>query len=339
MRILILGGTRFVGPPLVRRLAAAGQEVAVFHRGQTAAKLPASVRQLRGDRDCLPEHAAELRALGPRVVIDMIAYHEEHAWGLVEVFRRAAERTVVLSSGDVYRAYGIFHGSEPGPPEPVPAAEDAPLRKALHPYRHLARGADDLLFRYDKIPVERVVLGEPSLPGTVLRLPMVHGPGDYQHRLHPYLQRMDDGRPAILLDEGLAVWRCTRGYVEDVAAAVALAATDSRAAGRVYNVGEPDALTEAQWVLAIGTAAGWRGEVVAVPRGRLPAPGDMAQQLVTDTNRIRRELDYREAVPQGEAMRRAVEWERAHPPAAPPACDYAAEDGWLRAAASARDRT
>jgi hypothetical protein len=114
--------------------------------------------------------------------------------------------------------------------------------------------------------VERAVLGEPSLPGTVLRLPMVHGPGDYQHRLYPYLKRVDDGRPAVLLDEAMAGWRCTRGYVGDVAAAIALAATDPRAAGRVYYVGEAAALTEAEWVRAVGEAAGWTGEVVPVPR-------------------------------------------------------------------------
>ena len=60
---------------------------------------------------------------------------------------------------------------------------------------------------------------------------MVHGPRDYQHRLFPYLKRMDDGRPAIVLDEDRARMRVTRGYVEDVAAAIALAATDPRASG------------------------------------------------------------------------------------------------------------
>ena len=48
---------------------------------------------------------------------------------------------------------------------------------------------------------------------------MVYGPGDYQHRLRPYLKRMDDARPAIVLDARQVTWRDTRGYVEDVAAA------------------------------------------------------------------------------------------------------------------------
>src|SRR5262249_23326497 len=160
------------------------------------------------------------------------------ARGLVEAFRGLAARAVVVSSGDVYRAYGRFLGTEPGPADPVPLAEDAPLREALFPYRASASGPEDLVFDYDKVLVERGAPAGRALPATVLRLPMVHGPGDPQHRLAAYLRRMEAGRRAIPLDEGLAGWRCTRGYVEDVAAAIALAVADQRAAGKVYNVGE-----------------------------------------------------------------------------------------------------
>jgi nucleoside-diphosphate-sugar epimerase len=326
MRTLLIGGTHFIGPPLVRRLVRLGHAVAVFHRGRTHADLPAAVQHILGDREHLADHAAELRRFRPQVVIDMIAYTEPHALALLEVFRGFAERAVVLSSGDAYRAYGVFHGTESGPVEPVPLQEGAPLRGVPFPYRAMARGPDDLAYHYDKIPVEQAILGEPSLPGTVLRLPMVHGPGDHQHRLYPYLRRMNDGRPVILLDEAMARWRCTRGYVEDVAAAIALAATDPRAAGCVYNVGEAVALPEADWVRLIGKAAGWEGEVVAVPGGGMPVLGNMAQDLVTDTSRIRQELGYREEVPPAEALRQTVEWERANPPVPPPRLDYVEED-------------
>src|SRR5262249_10284904 len=106
---------------------------------------------------------------------------------------------------------------------------------------------------YEKILVEQVVTGDTGLPATVLRLPMVYGPGDEQHRLAPYLKRMMDGGEVILLDEGMARWRCLRGYVEEVAAAIALAVTSPAAAGRVYNVAEPTAHTEAG-ALLIGAA-------------------------------------------------------------------------------------
>src|SRR5262249_43504319 len=161
------------------------------------------VERLHGDRHRLADYAAAFRRFAPRVVVDLIAFTEADARALVDTFRGVAERAVVVSSGDVYRAYGRLTGTEPGPVEPVPLAEGAPLRERLCPYREQAQGPDDLRYGYDKIPVERVVLGQADLPGTVLRLPMVHGPGDYQHRLHGYVRRMDDGRRVIPLDEGL----------------------------------------------------------------------------------------------------------------------------------------
>ena len=208
MRILVIGGTNFIGPHLVWRVVGRGHEVAVFHRGQAEAALPASVRRLRGDRHRLRDHRAEFARFGPDVVVDMIDYTEDDALGLVETFRGLARRAVVPSSGDVYRAYGRFLGIEAGPVEPKPLAEDAPLRSALFPYREKARGTDDFLYSYDKIPVERVVMAEPALPATVLRLPMTYGPGDPFGGLSPYLKRMDDNRPAIVLREDMARWKC-----------------------------------------------------------------------------------------------------------------------------------
>jgi len=327
MKILVLGGTQFIGPCLVEHLVARGHEVAVFHRGQTQAPLPPAVRHLLGDRRRLAEHAAGLRRFAPDVVVDMIALTEEDARSLLATFRGSAGRLVVLSSGDVYRAYGLFAGLEQGPVEPVPLTEDAPLRQTLFIARSQAKSPDDPMYHYEKIRVEQVVLSDPSLPGTALRLPMVYGPGDYQHRLYPYLARMDAGRPVIPLDEGLARWRCLRGYVEDVAAAIALAATSAKTTGRVYNVAEEIAYTEAEWVARIGAAAGWGGRVVAVPKGRLPVPFNTDQDLTMDSSRIRAELGYREVVPPAEALQKAVAWERANPSAPP--LDYAAEDDLL----------
>jgi nucleoside-diphosphate-sugar epimerase len=178
-------------------------------------------------------------------------------------------------------------------------------------------------------------MGEPGLPGTILRFPMVYGPRDRQHRLFEYLKRMDDGRPAILLDEGMANWRWTKGYVENLATAVLLAVTQKRAAGRIYNVGEQDTLTWAEWVRAIGHMAGWDGEVVAVPKTHLPqklvSDENTDQHLVVDTTRIREELGYREHIPREEALRQTVAWQRAHPPdkVDPDRFDYAAEDAVL----------
>src|SRR5690349_8683855 len=300
MRILIIGGTNFMGPHVVRSLVEQGHEVTVFHRGQTRADLPRGVNEILGDRRSISEKAAELQRSAPDVVLDMIPYTEQDAKEVMHVFSGIAQLLVAISSQDVYRPFGRVNGKETGPVDNLPITEDSELRQNLYPYRGETlrdqndpkRWQDD----YDKILVERVVMSDANLPGTILRLPMVYGPGDYQHRLYSYLKRMDDHRPAILLDESEAQWRWTHGYVENVADAIALAVTNDRAAGRIYNVGEPFTFMMNEWVAEIGAAAGWKGRVVLVPQGRLPEPlrwGINAEQdIVVDSSLIRRELGY-----------------------------------------------
>lgn len=340
MKVLILGGTRFIGVRVVRRLVERGHDVTVFHRGQTNSQLPSSVSHIFGDRSNLSGFASEFARISPDVVLDMICYNEQEAEILMNTFRGIARRIVVGSSMDVYRAYGCLLGLEAAPPDPMPLREDSPLRESRFPYRGQAKSPEDMAFDYDKVPVERVVMSDPDLPGTVLRLPAVYGPGD--HRAFEHLKRMEDGRSAILLEENHARWRWTRGYVDNVAAAMALAVTGDRAANRVYNIGEPDPLTESEWVSSIGLAAGWTGEIVVLPKASLPehlaAPYNFEHHLGADTGRIRQELGYAEQFTRADAMKATVDWERAHPPNQVDATrfNYAAEDAALERLAELR---
>jgi nucleoside-diphosphate-sugar epimerase len=267
------------------------------------------------------------------VVIDFLISNQRQAEEVTAGF----PRVLMLSSGDVYRAAGILHGTEPGEPDNAVITEDSPLRTKLHPYPPANLQAIRAIYPwleedYDKIPAERVVL---AAGGTVLRLPMIYGPGDPLHRSFPVLKRIDDGRRVILLDESTAQWRTIRGYVEDVAWAVALAATDPRTSGRVFNVGDAENFTELDWRRQIAEAAGWDGEFAVLSDQQIPAHlkarGDFRQHWAVDTSRIRTELGYRERTPRAVALRRTVEWERANPPAEwnPSEYDYAAEDAAL----------
>ncbi|MCH8949376.1 MAG: NAD-dependent epimerase/dehydratase family protein, partial [Chloroflexi bacterium] len=74
MRVLVIGGTRFIGPRVVHRLCDMGHDVAVFHRGVTEADLPPRVQHLHGDRRELAAHAAAFRTFAPDVVLDMTAF-------------------------------------------------------------------------------------------------------------------------------------------------------------------------------------------------------------------------------------------------------------------------
>ena len=158
MRILIIGGTGFMGPRVVRLLHEQGHTVIVFHRGKTEADLPEDVQHIHcGDASngveliewrthFLPHYANEFQRLAPDVVLDMTAVGEQDAQVVVDTFRGVTQRLVVISSGDVYRAYGRLLRTEPGPPDPVPLTEESPLREKLYPYRgETLRELDDPL--------------------------------------------------------------------------------------------------------------------------------------------------------------------------------------------------
>ena len=327
MDILAIGATGFIGSRIVLALLEQGHQLSVLHRGETRSDLP-DVEHLTANR----YDGGALRSVlaGRRfdTVLDVIPFTERQASDLVEVTKNMASRLVVLSSADVYRNYDGLRGVGETPPDPPPLTEDAPLREELYPYR----GAD-IPFKYkedyDKILVERVVMTATEPVGTVIRIPAVYGPGDRQHRLRPYVQRMQNNRSFILLNPAQATWSWTRGYVDNVASAIALAITDNRAAKRIYNAGDVEAFCEEEWIVKVAHAAGWKGDIVKPPQDLLPAdlaePHDWAFDIALDTSRIRQELGYSDPVSTDMALQRTIEWERSTLEGADPP-DYAAED-------------
>ena len=337
MRVLIIGGTNFIGPHVVTQLHQLSHEITLYHRGQHEPSLPASVCHVHNARAGIPvlHFPSSLSDPPPEVVLHMFPVGEDDTRAVISRFAGVARRVVAISSGDVYRAYGRLLGTEPGPPLAVPLNENADLRETLFPYRTMAPGPSDWMYHYEKILVERAVL-EGRLPGTVLRLPVVYGPGDPYHRLRPYIVRMADRRPAILLESAAADWRWTHGYVEDVARAIVRAVTDERSAGKVYNVGEATTPTMSERIGNIGRVMGWKGKIVPMSRETIPphlrAPYEPRQDLATDNRRIRAELSFEEGLTANEGLRRTIQWERTISAVAgdPGDLEYAAEDAALR---------
>lgn len=320
MRVLFIGGANMTGPFAVRLLIAQGHDVWLVHRSKSDSPLLQGATQLQADKADLPALRGSLSNLRLDVIVHMVAFTETDALSFVDCGAAIAPRAVVVSSIDVYRAYGRFKRTEPGPPDDVPLNEDAPLRT-----RPSASGT------YEKVLVERAAQSNPKFPWTILRYPAVYGPGDGLHRLRGWVQRIDDHRPFILMGESQAGWRFTHGYVENVAAALVLAITHPSATGRVYNVGEADPPTWAQWAGDVGSVANWNGQVRVIPDNRLPAHlaevVDFRQDWTVDTTRIRRELGYREVVEPDQCLERAIAWERSsRVPRDPDEFNYDAED-------------
>ena len=304
MRVLIIGGTGFIGQWIVRALMENEHEVRVFHRGSTTTALPPSVSHIYGERAELPRFAPLFRAWAPEVVLDTFAYDRDD---LVLVNRATGEipcRFVLLSSMDVYRAYGIYCRLEEGAPEAGRFDENAPLRSVLYPYRTTAASVDDLMYRYDKIPAEQFARNEMNRPVTILRLGKVYGPGDSQRHAQDYLEQVRRGGVQISAER--SEWRWSRTYVENAAAAVALATAAKAGAARIYNVADEPVLTEHEWIGAVARASGGNVEIQILTESSAPADRryEWRQHLCADTSRIRRELGWREKFGVEEALQR-----------------------------------
>ena len=285
MRVLIVGGTKFIGPHVVRQLVARGAHVTVYHRGEHEPELPRAVCHLHGPAAAIPvlSFPEEASAPAPDVVIHMIAMGERDARAAVETFRGRTHRLVAISSGDVYQAHGRLTGAESGPPAAGLLTENSPLRSVWYPYRHAARSPDDWVHDYEKILMERIVLGEPSLQPVVLRLPKIYGPGEngdlatvhgFRHQPH---------------------WRWTHGYVENVAHAIVLAATHPAASG-IYNIGEAYTPTVEERLAHLPSSS----------VSTATAPLNFEHDIAYDTSRIRQELGYVEPIEYRDALRRTL---------------------------------
>jgi nucleoside-diphosphate-sugar epimerase len=280
MRIVVIGGRGFVGGHVCAALARDGHDV-----------VPVGREDPPRDGD---------------VAIHLALYSENQAQEAMRRLRERFRRLVVASSGDVYRAYGWIMGLEPEAPPPGPIAEDAPLRTVLYPHGREARAPSGTIVDYEKILVEKVVL---EAGATVLRLPKVFGPGDRARTFGPWVGRIQAREP-ILVGERVARWRWTHGYVEDVARAIALAATRPAGPGTSYNVGEEVTPTFAERAVVLADLL--QGRVEVVPDAEVPA--DLALPIVHsfdlayDTRRVRKDLGYAEVVSPDEAIARTAAW-------------------------------
>jgi nucleoside-diphosphate-sugar epimerase len=304
MRVLIIGGTGFIGRWIVRALVAQAHEVQVFHRGHTTAPLPPSVSHIHGDRAELPLFAPLFRVWAPDVVLDTFAYDRDDLALVTRATEEIPCRFVLLSSMDVYRAYGIYCRLDEGTPETKPFDENAPFRSVLYPYRKNAASVNDLLYRYDKIPAEQFALSEINRPVTILRLGKVYGPEDPQRHAQNYGEQVRRGR--VQLSKERSEWRWSRTYVENAAGAVALAIAAKASVSRIYNVADEPALTERAWMEAVARANGCKVEIQTSPESSEPADRryEWRQHLCADTTRIRKELGWREKFDLAEALRR-----------------------------------
>lgn len=198
-RILILGGTGFIGPPMVEYALARGHEVTIFNRGRTNTHLFPEVEKLVGDR------SDNLTALENRqwdVVIDNHATLPRWVRQSAHLLKNAASQYIHVSTISVY-APATFDNAEAGS-EAEDAArmdEDSPLAEL--PDTH--DGSEDVTgqtygpFKWKAEQEARDAFGDRA---TIVRPGLIVGPGDPTDRFTYWPVRIDRGGDVLAPGDG-----------------------------------------------------------------------------------------------------------------------------------------
>lgn len=260
MRVLIFGGTAFIGRAVARRLMRGGHQVALCHRGRTEPPELAAATHLHADRTDTASVRSAIARFAPDVVLDAYALT---AHDVETVLPAVPDGTpaVVLSSQDVYAAFAGFLAGKAV--AAVPVREGDALRRRR--YIHRDEPPPNVPATYEKLDVEEAWHERGA---TILRLPMVYGPHDSQCRENFVLRRIAAGRTRIPIGAGTLLW--SRVHVEDLAEAIVTALRTPAAAGETLNIAEPNTPSMELWMLQIAEAAGVDVELVKVRDDLLP---------------------------------------------------------------------
>jgi nucleoside-diphosphate-sugar epimerase len=303
MKALVVGGTGPTGPLVVAGLMERGYDVAILHTGKHEADLPAAVEHIHGD----PHFLEPLEEAFDSRTFDVVVAMYGRLRHLASVVRGKTAR-LVAAGGAPYAAFVL--GEKEGTSVPVLIREDAPL------FRDEGRNKFTYLITLSEEAV-MAAHGEGSYNATILRFPMIYGPRQVAPREWSIIRRILDGRRRLILpDGGLKLER--RGYADNVAAALLLAVDKPlESAGQIYNVGDERVWSLKEWVEGIARVMGHQWELVSMPfaAARPARPyGGRNFHWVTDIDKIRNGLGYRDVVPAEAGLERTVKWYLDHRP-------------------------
>jgi nucleoside-diphosphate-sugar epimerase len=249
VRVLVMGGNRYIGLSLVRALARRGHEVTVANSHEV--ELPAGVARIHVDRripgaldDALAARAGDFDA-----VFDNTAYDIPDLEPLVEIFDGRLQHFVFTSSVAVYRRSFV-----------QPVREDFRVHEAVgdQPLRSYAVG---------KVRAERYLgarFERTGFPATTVRVTHTIGPRSPLASRDPgFFARLEAGRPILIPGDGFPFIHLV--HIDDVADLLASVLGNDRAVGQTYNAAGAEYASILGTVHLMARAAGVEPDIVNVP--------------------------------------------------------------------------
>jgi 2'-hydroxyisoflavone reductase len=255
MKVLVIGGTLFIGRSLVTSLLKAEHEVTILHR-KPGHDLGKRVREIIADRNDTPALQSALIGHKFDVVYDNVYdWHRGTTAAQVEATARACgdrlQRYIYMSSVAAYGDGLNHHEGDALAPDNHP---DAYVRnKAM---------SERALFRMHQ---------RNGFPAVTLRPPYVYGPENPYYREAFFWDRIRDNRPVIMPGDGRRLMQFV--YIKDLIWAALKAAEDAHAIGHAFNVANLKPITQYDLVHTLAEVAGKPHQVVRIPRPKIQQMG------------------------------------------------------------------
>ncbi|GAB4169373.1 MAG: hypothetical protein Kow00108_03060 [Calditrichia bacterium] len=243
-RILILGGTRFIGKAICRTFLEQGYEVHILHRGfhKCEATSPRIFAHHGNIHNAL-EYKKLLKTYSFDAIIHTIAYENKDIMPLLQILKTEKVPLITISTGQVYLVTL--------PPKEEYVEEDynrllmpAPQDEANYSqweYGIKKRDVEDTLTQWYE---------DYNIPSVTIRSPVVQGNLDYSYRLYSYIARILDGNPIILPHNGNPV--ISHIWVEDLARAVLKIAESGPHSRLCFNVSMNERLLLKEFIQEVG---------------------------------------------------------------------------------------
>lgn len=301
MKVLIIGGTGLISTSITTQLLKRGDEVTLFNRGKSEARIPAGAKTLIGDRKQYAAFEAQMAEAGHfDAVIDMVGFAPEDAESAVRAFRGRTGHFIFCSTVCTYG----------GPASHYPIREDEPQRP-MGSY-----GAN-------KVKCEQTLMAANAagdFPVTIMRPSQTYGEGgNIVHTLGgktTYLDRIRKGKQIIVHGDGECLWAAC--HIDDVGNGFVGAAGNPKAFGKAYNV------TGEEWMTWNQYNAGVAEALNAPAPNIVHIPTDLLAKIASERTGISVEifqypsifdnaaaiadLGFRYTIPWVEGVRRTVAW-------------------------------
>ncbi|MFN3925950.1 MAG: NAD-dependent epimerase/dehydratase family protein [Pseudanabaenaceae cyanobacterium] len=231
MKILIMGGTRFVGVALTKLLVSQGHEVVLFNRGNRPAPV-AGIRVIHGDRTDPQQIKDQLAGEDFDAIFDNNARELQDAQTLIDLFTGRIQHYVYMSSAGVYLESEILPHVEGDATDPQS--------------RHKGK-LDTESYLQQKYQKD-------GFPFTAIRPTYIYGPQNYNDIEAWFFDRICHDRPLPIPDRGLHITQL--GHVSDLGRAMAAVLGKKLAVGQIYNVADPRYVTFLGLARACATVCG-----------------------------------------------------------------------------------